>query len=146
MTTWCLLAALKKKKRMQLCPSCGAYLPDEARFCGQCGRLFEMARTVQPRGAEEIVQADVLIDQPAPLKRHARQPYRYPPLPTDAQQQPGVAVPPAGECQAHQSSGEMSSRERWAKRRRIPLPQDGCTDHSFSARRSSGNRQLLRNA
>jgi LCP family protein required for cell wall assembly len=37
---------------MLLCPSCGAQLPDGARFCGTCGRPFDMARSVQPFEAE----------------------------------------------------------------------------------------------
>jgi polyisoprenyl-teichoic acid--peptidoglycan teichoic acid transferase len=81
---------------MQLCPSCGASLPDEARFCGQCGRFFDTTRTVQPRGTNDsIVQAKAPTEYPAPIKRHTRQPYRSPSSSTDARPQPGVSRPPA---------------------------------------------------
>jgi polyisoprenyl-teichoic acid--peptidoglycan teichoic acid transferase len=65
---------------MHLCPNCGNDIPDGARFCGVCGRLSDDALTVKyPPAEQPAMRDDATIDNAYPVKRHARQPYRYTP-------------------------------------------------------------------
>ncbi|HEV2583130.1 MAG TPA: LCP family protein [Ktedonobacteraceae bacterium] len=73
---------------MQLCPNCGTQLPDGARFCGKCGRISNIVPNANQANQLSGQDNGGSIDA-YPVKRHARQPYRYtPPADNDAQSQP----------------------------------------------------------
>jgi LCP family protein required for cell wall assembly len=67
---------------MQLCSNCSAPLPDGARFCGKCGWIADGAPAASSPPAPQ--PTDFTVDNDYPIKRHARQPYRYNPLPENS--------------------------------------------------------------
>ncbi len=50
------LAALKGQK---ICPNCGAIIPKNALFCGQCGTKCEVVEEAEPDEAEEVKHVKV---------------------------------------------------------------------------------------
>lgn len=66
---------------MRSCTYCGAEIPDDARFCGRCGRVPADAqstvRYVSPNDPAQ--QPNVSSNAPYPNKNATRRPYQYPP-------------------------------------------------------------------
>lgn len=79
---------------MSLCEFCGSEIPEDARFCGKCGRLS--------RGSRQAANGNAAVDRSIPgpasvpdsQRRSIRRPYQYqPPSPQQYQNSPGAAEP-----------------------------------------------------
>jgi polyisoprenyl-teichoic acid--peptidoglycan teichoic acid transferase len=79
---------------MSSCEFCGSEIPEDARFCGKCGRLS--------RGSQQAANGNAAVDRSIPgpasvpdsQRRSIRRPYQYqPPSPRQYQNSPGAAEP-----------------------------------------------------
>src|SRR5260370_24126633 len=79
---------------MRSCEFCGSEIPEDARFCGKCGRLS--------RGSRQAANGNAAVDRSIPgpanvpdsQRRSIRRPYQYqPPSPQQYQNSPGAAEP-----------------------------------------------------
>jgi len=79
---------------MSSCEFCGSEIPEDARFCGKCGRLS--------RGSQQAANGNAAVDRSIPgpasvpdsQRRSIRRPYQYqPPSPQQYQNSPGAAEP-----------------------------------------------------
>src|ERR1700736_5804207 len=76
---------------MRICSYCGAEIPDDARFCGICGRVPSNAQSTVRYSSpnDPAPQSDASSNSPYPVKRSTRRPYQYPPVTPASPAQPG---------------------------------------------------------
>ncbi len=81
---------------MRICTYCGADIPDNARFCGRCGRVPADAQsTVRYSSPNDPAQpSNTSLNAPYPVKNSTRKPYQYKPLTPEPGAQPAYQQKP----------------------------------------------------
>src|SRR5260370_34540352 len=81
---------------MRICTYCGADIPDNARFCGICGRVPPAANSTVRYSSpiDPDKPSNTSFNAPYPVKSSTRKPYQYKPLTPEPGSQPAYQQKP----------------------------------------------------
>jgi polyisoprenyl-teichoic acid--peptidoglycan teichoic acid transferase len=110
---------------MHTCTYCGADIPDDARFCGKCGRVPTDAQsTVNYSSPNDPAQRlNMSSNAPYPIKNSTRKPYQFTPLEPEPELQPAYQPQPDRSAGLNSYNQQENARPvSWQQEPSYPAP------------------------